>query len=208
MTTGTLSCDVVADKDLVVRYVAGGLREEQELGALEAHLLTCANCREEVRLALLVRAELGAPTLGAARSRASWFKRGSAWWMLGTAAAAAVLVLLIARPPYQPRSDGTVLRGGAEGIPQVATVTPAPGAEVTGSGLKFVWQASGKDAHYRLTVTNAPGDVVWSVATSDTARALPRTVRLQGGRYSWYVDALLPDGRSATSQVRSFTVAR
>ena len=41
MTNAMLNCDAVAERGLVERYVAGRLHDDQDLGALEAHLLTC-----------------------------------------------------------------------------------------------------------------------------------------------------------------------
>jgi|SRR5690348_10594351 len=71
MTAGeTLSCAQVAERELIERYVAGRLTDESGLADFEAHLLTCAECREEVRLGLAIRARLATPV--ARRSRGPW----------------------------------------------------------------------------------------------------------------------------------------
>ena len=203
MTNGSLNCEAVAQRGLVERYVADRLNEP-DLSDLEAHLLTCAACREEVRLGSVVRAELGAPV--AQTMRPSRPRRGP-WFILGAAAAAAV-VFVIARPISQERSGAPLIRGRDEGMPVIADVSPKPGAVVAATSLAFVWRPAGTGAQYRLTVTSEQGDVVWTGASADTLQRVPPTARLQGGKsYFWYVDALLPDGAAATSRVRRFTLA-
>lgn len=163
-----------------------------ERDRIEAHLADCAECRQEVIEVSRLR-----------RTRA----RRSRWMIVGPAvAAAAVAVLVIARPADTP-APGPVLRDGGErpGL-MVALVTPAETAAVEGRSLTFTWRSAGAGVSYRLTLTDERGDVVWSVSLSDTIGRPPGHVRLRPGhRYSWYVDALLPDGRSVTSDVRQFT---
>lgn len=73
------------------------------------------------------------------------------------------------------------------------------------AGLRFVWRSAGPAATYRLTLTDPSGAPVWTSSAPDTAVVLAETVKLEGGRaYFWYVDALLPDGRSATTGVQQF----
>jgi hypothetical protein len=203
VTHGILNCEAVAQRGLVERYVAGRLNEP-DLSALETHLLTCATCREEVRLGSVVRAELGA---GAAQTlRPTRLRRGP-WLMLGAAAAAAA-IFVIARPISRDGSGGPLVRGRDEGMPVIADVSPAPRAVVSAASLAFVWHPAGTGAQYRLTVTSGQGDVVWTGASADTIQRLPPSARLQIGKsYLWYVDALLPDGAAATSRVRRFTLA-
>jgi len=190
-----LTCEAVADRGLLERYVSGRLREEPDRTEFEAHLLTCATCRAEVRLAMVVRAELGAP------------KRRSRWW-IGVAAAAAVLIFFVARPAFRSDSDGRVQRGGTEGLPVITAISPAAEAVMRTQAVHFLWHSTGQNVHYRLTVTDQRGDIVWSFGTADTAASLPANVRFQrADPYFWYVDALLPDGRSAISRVQRFTVA-
>ena len=204
MTYETLTCEAVAQRGLVERYVSGRLQTERDLSDFETHLLTCDSCREEVRLGLVLRAELGAPA--ALQQRGSLPRRKS-WLILGAAAAAAVVVV-IARPSSQHLSDQPVVRGGDEGMPVIAAVSPTAAAVVSAPSLTFVWRSAGAGAQYRVTVTSERGDVVWTGASADTVQYVPRTARLQrGATYFWYVDALLPDGESATSRVRRFTLA-
>ena len=145
---------------------------------------------------MVVRAELGPP------------KRRS-WWWVGVGAAAAVLIFFVARAPFRSNSDGTVQRGGTEGLPVITAISPAAEAVMPRQSVRFLWHSAGQNVQYRLTVTNQRGDIVWSFSTADTAAWLPASLRIQRGNpYFWYVDALLPDGRPATSRVQRFNVAR
>ncbi len=176
--------------------MSGRLREEPDRTDFEAHLLTCATCREAVRLGMVVRVELGPP------------KRRS-WWWVGIGAAAAVLIFVVARPPFRSNPNGIVERGGTEGLPAITDISPTAEAVLPPERVRFMWHSAGPNVQYRLTVTNRQGDIVWSFGTADTAAVLPAGVRVQRGNpYFWYVDALLPDGRSATSRVQRFKVAR
>lgn len=204
MTYETLTCEAVAQRGLIELYVSGRLRAEPDLSDLETHLLTCATCREEVRLGLVVRAELGAP---AALHRVRSLPRRKSWLFLGAAAAAAV-VFVMARPSFQDRSDRPVVRGSEEGTPVISAVSPAPGAVLSPATLAFVWRSAGTGAQYRVTVTSERGDVVWTGGSADTVQRVPSNARLSDGKtYFWYVDALLPDGAAATSRVARFTLA-
>ena len=203
MTEETLTCEAVAERGLVELYVSGRLNAERGLADLETHLLTCSACREEVRIGMVVRAAAAVP---AARRRPWRLTRRESWLTLGAAAAAAV-VLFIARPTSHDGAVPAAVRGGTEGTPAIADVSPATGAVVSPASLAFVWRSAGTSAQYRLTVTNERGDIVWTGVSADTARRLPASVRLHSGAsYFWYVDALLPDGGSATSQARRFTM--
>ena len=89
MIDGILNCEAVAERGLVERYVAGRLSDEEGLGALETHLLTCEACREELRIAVVVRAESSA--LGQSKRR-PWALVG-----VGLALAAGLAALVVVR---------------------------------------------------------------------------------------------------------------
>ncbi|HEX4628310.1 MAG TPA: zf-HC2 domain-containing protein [Gemmatimonadales bacterium] len=164
---------------------------------IEAHLADCAACRGE-----LIDAGRLLKSLPERRSRFMWGAAGAA------GVAAAVVALVVARSGPQVGSLRPGERGGDAGTPAIAVVRPGSGAIVSPSAPEFVWHPAGADAQYRVTLTTERGDVVWaSTVLADTVRVVPASVRLRGGQeYFWYVDALLPDGRSATSGVRRFTV--
>lgn len=163
----------------------------REQARVETHLADCAACRREVVEVSRLRHASG--------SRRRWF------YFAPAAAAAAILILVLAHPANPP-GRGPVLRDGrGEPGPTVALVAPGDSAAVNAAGLSFTWRSAGRDASYRITLADERGDVVWSAATSDTA-LVPSTQLRAGKRYFWYVDALLPDGRSVTSRVRRLTL--
>jgi hypothetical protein len=91
----------------------------------------------------------------------------------------------------------------------LAAVSPPNDAAVAPDAVTFVWHAAGPDAHYRLTLTEPNGRTAWTAETSDTMLRVPPGIALARDRtYYWYVDALLPDGRSATTGVRRLRTAR
>ena len=160
-----------------------------EQARLETHLADCAECRGEVIAVSRIRH---------IRSRPRWLILGPA------AAAAAIALFFVARPAVTP-APGTVPRDGEERT-TVALVTPGDGAAAPARSLTFIWRSAGGGVSYRLTLTDERGDVVWTATASDTTGHPPSDVRFQmGRRYFWYVDALLPDGRSVTSGARQFT---
>ena len=167
---------------------------EQE--RIEAHLADCAKCRGELTEVARVR-----------RARPRWTR----WYVTTPAAAAAAVILLLVWRPGVPGSSD-VLRDteiGAEGIPRFGVVAPVEVSPVAPDSVVFVWRAAGADAHYQLTLTDVTGDPLWSGTTADTTAGLPIDVLLgRGQAYFWYVDALLPDGESATTGVQQFRTAR
>jgi hypothetical protein len=118
VTDETLTCDAVATRGLLERYVAGRLSDDQSLGIMEAHLLTCEACREELRIALIVRAE------SSARSE----PKRRAWPLVGAglALAAGLAALVVVRSG-----------GSASSVRALGAVGQAPlylGVAVRGGG--------------------------------------------------------------------------
>jgi hypothetical protein len=165
-----------------------------ERDRVEAHLAHCPECRRELIDVSRVR--------NAAGRRSRWLI------VVPAAAAAAIAVLIIARPATTPPGGEPVLRDGVDGSqPSLVLVTPPDSGVARERPLTFTWRSAGTDVSYRLTITDSRGDVVWSVNATDTTAPLPPTVRLTAGStYYWYVDGLLPAGRSITSGIRPFTV--
>ena len=164
-----------------------------ERAQVEAHLADCADCRAEVVALGRLRRRLARPSP----------------WVIGPALAAAAVAafLLLGRPPAGP-GDAPVLRGGDEVGVTVVPVGPGPGAVVAADMLAFTWRATAPDASYHVTLTDSSGALIWSGVTSDSSTTLPGAVRLLAGtRYYWYVDVLLPDGRTGTSGAQELRTA-
>jgi hypothetical protein len=94
----TITCEDVAERALIERYVSGRL-EQPEADALEEHYLVCARCREDVRVAIAVRGTLPGVLAEVGRARRRFVPVG-----IGVGAAAAgIAVILLLRPG--PRGD-------------------------------------------------------------------------------------------------------
>ena len=170
----------------VAAYVDRAL-SPAERDAIEVHLSDCAECRDEVVQISRLRRIMNS------RRR---------WLIVAPVAAAAVLAVMLwpSRKPDEP-----VLRDGGEPVLAVTIVAPADSAPAPSRGTKisFTWRSMDSVVSYRFAITDASGDVVWSSTSTDTTAQLPASIQLRPGNYFWYVDALLPDGRSVASRVRT-----
>ena len=140
------------------------------------------------------------------RARKQWV------WASGSAAAAAAAVLLAVAVPSLTRGPATtpVKTERRATLPTGAalrTIGPADGALVAQADVQFGW-TSLAGATYQLTVTDAEGATIWKKSTADTTATLPDSVTLVATRsYYWNVDALAPDGSSATTGIHEPKVA-
>jgi len=159
---------------------------------VESHLAACDQCRQEI---VAVRR-----LLHRSGKRPGW----QLWAALG---AAAVLLLLVwPRADNQGGPGAPVFRDG-EPAATATVVLVAPDSVAT-LPLRMTWHALPAATTYRLSFTDASGDLVWSAATSDTAITVPDSVSLIPGRaYYYYVDALFTDGTSGTSGVHLVRLA-
>jgi len=187
------------DAATTASYLDGRL-EARETERVRSHLADCDECRAEV------------VEVAGAAERITSTKRRRLY--VPAAAAAVAALVLIGGPLTRDADRGDVLRApdriGTQGAADaIAAVTPSAGATVDPSGLVLTWRAVGPQTMYRVTVTDSGGDPLWSRETRDTAVLLPAQVVLErGAPYRWYVDALFPDGRTATTGVQSFRTAR
>lgn len=186
--------------DELSAYLEGSLAGTERT-QIEAHLAGCDGCREDVVEVL----RLFRP---AARRRV--------WYVAAGVAAAALAGLLVLALPLGQESGpaGPVLRGPPtalpeENLPSIQIVQPVEGSTLEPAALHFAWRALDPTASYRVTITNETGDVVWTESTTDTTASLPPdSVLSREATYFWYVDALMPGGRSFTSGVHEFRIAR
>lgn len=165
-------------------YFDGALPPEEQQRA-ELHLASCGQCREEL-------AEIR-------RIRLAWHRRRWAPALIPAAAAAIVLLAVVLPRDVGPSSE---IRTGRD-EERLAAVSPAPSAQVDPGIVRFIWRSAGPGSSYTLTLQEADGHVVWSAAVTDTTATLPDSLPLASGRtWFWFVDALLPDGRSLSTGVQ------
>lgn len=188
------------DAGLVAAYLDRAVDETQR-EQIETHLAHCARCREE--LANLDETLWTLPS-------------GKAWHWLGpmVAAAAVLTGLLVLQPwseaPVAPGEPEQVIERAAPDVPTTAiqTLAPTANATVEPGGIELRWGSLGPGARYQVTLTTAAGDSVWGHLTSDTTAMVPPETRLDSGQeYLWYVDGLLPDGRTASTGIARFRTA-
>jgi len=199
-----LTCPVTIDGDRVHRYVAGTL-EPGTLAEFETHLLGCAQCQAAVREGVAVRAALRDKATAPGLERRDWRRR---WWPIPAGIAAAAAILLLLRPwGVESPAPGPIVRGPGELTATLEAVTPPDGAVTVADSVVFTWRSLGVDVSYRLSLTDERGDLLWFVGTTDTVVPLPSNARVTPGKtHIWYVDALLADGRSATTGAHRFRI--
>lgn len=181
----------------VAAYLSGTL-QKSERSSLEAHLVQCQSCRQEVTAARTL--------LHRQNTRKRLF-----WIPLAMAAAVGGMLLY---SPAAPPDAAEQIRGNATGSSaaeaplRVTVLSPREGDKVGVDGLVFKWASEGAAAQYRVALRDAGGRPLWNMETSDTAVALDASVVLQPGSiYFWYVDALRSDGQSLTSGTVRFSTA-
>ena len=183
--------------ELIAAYVDGAL-EDHEVREVEDHLSVCVSCRMEAGdVESFIRR-----------------RRTSRRWKIAAPAAAAVLAGIIFLGPGAfesggpPPSNLRSIQDAAEreAVLSVDVVAPREDEPVPADAFTFVWRSLAEGSAYRLTMTDESGRPVWSAETSDTTATPEADVKVDPDRtYLWYVDALLPDGREATSGVHLLT---
>ncbi len=204
-----LRCDAVVDHELIERYLAG-LLSEDEVEALESHYLTCARCQRELRLAAVVRDVLpGVQDASDGSRQVSGVGSGRRFGRLartGTMAAAIAAIvagILLLRPST---IDSPSHR---RGVPEteIAPTVEAPVGEVA-EVEEFRWSAVTSADLYEVTLYDATGDVLWRVDAVETRVLLPDSVPLEpGGLYLWEVNARVGWDRWVSSELVRFRIS-
>jgi hypothetical protein len=158
---------------------------------VEEHLADCDVCRTEViEVARLLRTQ----------------PRRRSWYVPIGVAAAAAAVLLLVWP--QPAEEPALPPNYRE---PVVTTTAAPSAIAPRGAIvaasRFVWTAVPHADRYRLTVFDEAGSVLWEAQTSDTAAALPESIRLKrSAAYFWKIEAQTGWNRWVGSDLVEFSL--
>jgi len=181
------------DPERIADLVRGSGREADRLALLE-HVMRCPACRRE--LDLLRAANEGA--------RAADTSRFPVRWM--AFAAAAVLVIGVTsvflsrtRTPVAP----DVYRGQR---PALTLVEPHAGSTVA-QPVHLAWQAVADARTYHIELLSEHGDMIAAWNTTDTALAIPDSVRLIASQsYDVWVRATLDDRTDVSSPIVRFSV--
>jgi hypothetical protein len=208
-----LTCEEIAERTLVERYVAGKLSTELT-DRFEIHLIGCDRCQSEVRLAWAVRQGLDAiersepglsnPDVIPLRPRR--LPRVAAGIGLVAAAAAILLVAVPSLRIGDPTSVVEQHRAPVSETPGIP-VPIAPVGLVAGVD-QIVWTGVTIADRYRLTLLDQDGTITWEYETSDTFAVFPRTVVIEEGTsFYWKIDARIGFDRWIESEMATFQVA-
>jgi len=173
--------------------VGRSLSRNERAAAIE-HLAACPQCRDEaLTAARVVRSE---GTRKAKRVGASAV----------TVAVLAVAVMVYSRSTPTD-STGPILRESNRPSASASIGVHAPRSTAEAGVIVFAWQSMGPDVRYRFSLTRSDGSEVWNGGTVDTTLTLLPDVTLSVGEtYFWWVDALLLDGRSVTTDLQPLTI--
>jgi len=179
--------------DTVAAFAERRLNEADRTAA-ERHMAECADCRREV--AHVVRV----------------LRPRSRQWVMGAgslAAAAAIVMLAVQLIPRSPAGEAPALRDGPADGSAIEIVGPDSTADATGGSVRFTWRHLDPGTRYEFALADESGLRIFSIGLPDTAVTLPDSVHLEPERtYLWFVDAIRPDGRSASSGMRFLRIAR
>jgi hypothetical protein len=173
----------------MARYLDRKLSSD-ERDRVEAHLASCANCREL--------------TLGSQRVLRK-VQRPRRLIAVGALAAAAAVLIVIGR--LEPETPD-VARERAPVANTTSLIVYGPTGSTSIANLRFAWGAAENVESYRLSLTTADGAEVWSHSGLDTTAVPPSSVSLRpAGNYFWVVDAVLKDGTTRSTGLREFSLA-
>lgn len=137
-------CDAIATDGVIERYVAGRLQPEAR-EAFEDHLVACARCQGDVRLAVTLRAELREPTRGATA------RPPRRWLMPAGLALAATIAAILWLPS---RRDPALVALGAVGQAPIYLGVAVRATPATAESLFAAGMAAYDAGRYAVAVTD------------------------------------------------------
>jgi hypothetical protein len=188
MSVTVITCELVDERDLDTRYLAGKLSpEEAEL--FEGHFFGCERCWDLVRQGLALQSVFQADAASSAsRGRVAAPPRRARrpWWGLAAAAGIAVVALGIWQlgPPPGPSAPNDVLRGEAKPL----LVSATAGRTI----ISAAWPKAPDADMYRVRLYQADGIVAFERETSDTLVSVPVdsiSKASRAGEMFWQVQA-------------------
>ena len=157
----------------------------------EAHLANCRQCRDEL-------------TAVHRLVRTTPIRRPLVFVPVGLVAAAAIAFAAVTLGRTGGIDDRVRTRDSGDVAVRIGVRVPADGDTISMTSPTLVWSSIAGEPTYRLTLTDASGQPLWTGTTTDTS--LTPQVALQPKQtYFWYVDGLRADGRAASTGVHRFT---
>ena len=195
MSIQMLEAIVVSDQHLdpkdVVAYV-DGIAPPSERARIESHLVTCAECRDEVADAGRIIATLPRP-------------RSARRTVIVSAAAIAATLLVFLWPGAD--SDLTTRRHRESPVTTTIAPTIVTPIGAVESADRFVWSSVPHAGFYELRIFDPDGSVIWQGQTRDTVLTTPSTVGLRTSRlYYWKVEAHTGIERSTSTELVEFSI--
>lgn len=177
----------------IAAFLDRGL-SDAEHDQVEGHLAECAECRRQVL-------ETDALVQRVRRPRRL---------IAGTAViAAAASLILVALPSIRGGVGSMKTPVYRDAAATASLLSYGPVGETRLKSVHFVWGAASGAMSYRLTVSRADGETIWTQSGRDTVAMLPASIVLRAGdRYFWVSDALLADGSSRSTGLREFIPVR
>jgi hypothetical protein len=177
------------DEGALARFVDNTVGDDERT-QIESHLADCAVCREDL-----------AETRRVLRTQ----PRRRRWVPLVPLAAAAMVLLLLWTGGGHQAPIGTVTRDPA----LTNTLAPRPIAPIGNVSRldSLQWSAVPGAHRYALTVFSGDGRTLWQTTLSDTAVALPESLRFSSlSPYYWRIKAETAFGRWVESDLVTFMV--
>jgi len=185
--------------DTIAAFVDGRLAAGPRTGAI-GHLASCARCQRAVAAVARTLSDPGVAREVAALE-GTWRLRFNR--IVLPAAAAALLLILVW--PHRANDGGPPHR--APPITSAAAPVPLSPVGVVAEAKLLRWTAVAGVDHYRITLSDAGGVVLYEQQVDDTVAALPDSIVLVPARsYVWMVEARTGFDRWAASRLVEFTI--
>ena len=194
--------------ELLSSWELGLLSEEQAL-SLEAHVLDCDACFDELYAASPVaerlRPEADEPAEVASLEPAARQPRRRL--LVGSLVASFLIVVVVGvLAPWPTGRDGTPSTRGPEDPASLLALSPSGAGAVP---ERLDWRPVAGARHHDVRIHDSRGLLVWKGVAEAPPVELPAEARetlSTGGTYYWQVETVLEDGTDAKSPLTEFTV--
>jgi hypothetical protein len=182
--------------DVTLAAVVDGRLETDSRSAAISHLASCGRCQRAV-------ASVGRALADSGVAREISAVQGSSrrrFYRVVLPAAAAALLIILVWPRGAPQHRAPPITAAAAPVP----LSPVG---VVAEARLLRWTAVSGADHYRITLSNAAGVVLYEQQVTDTEMALPDSIHLVPARsYAWMVEARTGFDRWSASRLTEFTI--